>query len=222
MKKHILQKKCLMQRMHLSKLFLLLLIAFCFNTKIAQSQSPNAGFLISNNVTSLPVTGFPRVFYSQFHPGLDIFRDWKINKKEVNQFWVVANAGVYYHRFIQTAVRLFGVIEYRHALCSRFTLTGGIGGGYLHAFDNTALLELNSDGQYEIKHKITGRPQVLMQVNIGCSYALKKDNAQSAKIVVQMRSFLQGPFVKGYVPLAPVNSFFVGLSVPFKCKKNEK
>ena len=98
----------------------------------------------------------------------------------------------------------------------------GIGGGYLHAFDNTALLKLNSDGQYEIKHKITGRPQFIAQLNIGCSYSLKKDDPESMKIVLQMRTFLQGPFVKGYVPLAPVNSFFVGLSVPFKCKKNEK
>jgi hypothetical protein len=222
MTNHISQKKCFMQWIQLDKLLLLLIIAICLNTKIAQNQTPNAGILISNNVTSFPVTGFPRVLYSQFHPGIDVFRDWKINKKEVNQFWVVANAGGYYHRFIQTAVRLFGVIEYRHVLCKNFIGFAGFGAGYLHSFENTAVCKLNTDGVYEVKSKIIGRPQVIAQLNIGCSYTLKKDDPESMKIVLQMRTFLQGPFVKNYVPFAPVNTLAIGLSIPFKCKKNEK
>ena len=211
-----------MQRMQLGKLFLLLILAICFNINVVQSQSPNAGILISNNVTSYPITGYPQVFYSQFHPGLDVTLDWKINKKEVNQFWVIANAGGYYHRFIQTAIRLFGVIEYRHPLCKNFTAFAGFGAGYLHSFENTAVCKLNSDGVYEVKSKIVGRPQVIAQLNIGCSYSLKKDDPGSMKIILLMRTFLQGPFVKNYVPFAPVNTLAAGLSIPFKCRKNEK
>lgn len=219
MRKIISQKHCLMRLDYLGKLSLLLIITVCLNNKIAKSQSSNAGILISNNVTSYPITGYPQVFYSQFHPGLDVFRDWKINKKQVNQFWVVANAGGYYHRFIQTAIRLFGAIEYRHTLCKNFKAFAGFGAGYLHSFENTAVCKLNSEGVYEVKSKIVGRPQVIAQLNIGCSYSLKKDDPESMKIILQMRTFLQGPFVKNYVPFAPVNTLAVGLSIPFKCRK---
>ena len=200
------------------KHFLFLLIAFALFVRCNGQQ---IGVLLSNNVTSYPVTGYPEVFYSQIHPGIDVFKDWKINKKEKNQFFLVANVGGYYHRFIQTAIRLYATVEYRYKLNNRFSLIAGIGGGYLHSFEDMAVLKLNSDGKYEKVHSIIGRPQALAQLNIGCSYALNKDDPQSMKIIMQMRTYLQGPFVKNYVPFAPVNNISLGISFPLKCKKNE-
>jgi hypothetical protein len=201
------------------KHFFILLFAF---TTLIRCQGQQMGISLSNNVTSFPVTGIPKAFYSQLHPGIDIFRDWKINKKEKNQFFFVANAGGYYHRFIQTAVRIYGTVEYRYIANSRLSILAGIGGGYLHSFENMAVLKLTSDGKYEKVSSIVGRPQVLAQLNIGCSYALKKDDPQSKRIFFQMRTFLQGPFVNNYVPFAPLNSIAIGISVPLKCKKDEE
>jgi hypothetical protein len=188
---------------------------------MARCEGQQMGMSLSNNVTSFPVTGIPKVFYSQLHPGIDVFRDWKINKKEKNQFFLVADAGGYYHRFIQTAIRLYGSIEYRYIANSRLSLNAGIGAGYLHSFENTAVLKLNDEGHYETKSRIIGRPQVLAQLNIGCSFALKKDDPRSKKVFIQLRTFLQGPFVNNYVPFAPLNSIAVGISVPLKNKKDE-
>jgi len=208
--------------MQINKTFLILSICLIFVLSIARSQEPRFGVTISNNVTSFPVTGYPKVFYSQFHPGLDICREWKLNKKEKNQFWIIANAGGFYHRFIQTAIRLYCSVEYHYVFNSRFTAFTGLGGGYLHSFESGTTLKLNGDGKYEMQSRIIGRPQILGKFNIGCSYALKKDDANSMKILLQMRTYVQGPFVKNYVPMLPLNSFAVGLSIPLKCKKNEK
>jgi hypothetical protein len=189
---------------------------------VTRSQEPRAGIFISNNVTSFPVTRYPKVFYSQFHPGIDICREWKLNKKEKNQFWLTANAGGFYHRFIQTAVRLYATVEYHYVFNNSFTAFAGLGGGYLHSFENMAVLKMNDDGKYEVKSSLIGRPQILGQFNLGCSYAIKKDDANSMRILLQLKTYVQGPFVKNYVPMLPLNSFALGLSIPLKCKKNEK
>ena len=186
-------------------------------------QKPQeAGILFSNNVTSYPVAGFSKVFYSQFHPGIDAWRAWKTNEKDVNQFWFAANAGGYYQRFVQTAIRLFGTIEYHYVFCERLSAIAGIGFGYVHSFEDNTVLKLNDEGKYEVKSRVIGRPQYTAQINIGGSIVLKKTDPESMRITMQMRVFIQGPFVNNYVPMLPINSFSLGICKPLKCKKNEK
>lgn len=187
-----------------------------------QAQTKNHGILMSNNVTSFPVSGYPKVFYSQFHPGLDYFMEWKINKKEKNQFWFYTDAGGYYHRFVQTAIRLYATVNYLNVINSRFDLFVGLGGGYLHSIENKATLKMNDEGVYEARNKITGRPQILIAVDFGGSYAFKKDNPESIRLQMHLRTYVQGVFVKGYVPFLPVNTFALGVSIPFYSKKKEK
>jgi len=186
-----------------------------------QAQNKNAGFLLSNNVTSFPVTGYPKVFYSQLHPGIDFFYNLKINKKEKNQFWLCADFGGYYHRFIQTAIRLYATVNYLNQINQRLNLFAGLGGGYLHSFENMTTLKLNDEGVYEVKSKLIGRPQMLIAVDLGGNYALKKDNPNSMRLQMNIRTYVQGPFVNGYVPFLPVNTFALGVSIPLTSKKKE-
>jgi hypothetical protein len=185
----------------------------------ASAQIRQAGILASNNVTSFPASGYPKVFYSQFHPGIDFFYGWKINKKEKNQFWLIANAGGYYHRFVQTAIRLYASANYQNIINPRLNLMAGLGGGYLHSIENKATLKMNDEGVYEVKNKIIGRPQMLIAVDLGGSYSLKKDNVRSIRLQMNIRTYVQGVFVKGYVPFLPVNTFTVGVSIPFYPKR---
>lgn len=187
-----------------------------------QAQNKNIGILLSNNVTSFPGSGYPKVFYSQFHPGLDYFMEWKINKKEKNQFWFSADAGCYYHRFVQTAIRLYATVNYLNVINSRLDLIAGLGGGYLHSIENKATLKMNDEGVYEVKNKIIGRPQMLIAVDLSGRFALKKDNPESIRLQMHIRTYVQGVFVKGYVPFLPVNTFALGVSIPVYSKKKEK
>lgn len=208
-----------MKRIVFRTLLFLLLAA---GVSSLNAQNKNVGILFSNNVTSFPASGYPKVFYSQFHPGLDCFREWKINKKEKNQFWLNADGGIYYHRFVQTAIRLYATLNYKNVINPRLNLLAGLGGGYLHSIENKATLKMNDHGIYEVKHKIIGRPQMLIAVDLGGSYAVKKDNPNSIRLQLHIRTYVQGVFVKGYVPFLPVNTFALGVSIPVVSIKSEK
>mgnify|MGYP001611447616 CR=1 FL=1 len=133
------------------KLFIILLIGtIALNSK---SQNSRIGVSLSNNVTSFPVLGYQQLFYSQFHPGLDCYKSWKLNKNEKSIVEVQANAGFFYHRFIQAVIRIYPSISYSRKLGKRFYLGAGIGGGYAFAFVGNDVFILNSEGVYEKNHR---------------------------------------------------------------------
>jgi hypothetical protein len=181
------------------------------------SQETRQGVFISNNITSFPVTTYPQLFYSQLHPGIDIFRSWKLNKSEKNQIHWAVNVGGYYHRFIQTNVRMYPSVFYERFFGSRFYANIGLGGGYSLAFENMETFTLQDDGTYK-KKTLVARSQYLVQLGFGFNYALKKDKPDGARLLLQFKTFIQGPFVSGYVPMLPVNSLMLGFSVPFNKK----
>lgn len=181
------------------------------------SQNSKTGFLISNNNTSFPVLGYPQLFYSQFHPGIDTYHEWKMNKSEKSQLWYSFNIGGFYHRFIQTTIKLFPKIEYKYLLNDKINLQIGLGGGYLHSFDNVKVMKLNSDGEYVTQSTIKGRPQFMITLDWGIGYKLKND----FQLVMLFRTIMHGPFIKNYVPLVPYNSFALGLNIPLHSKQSE-
>lgn len=186
------------------------------------SQNSRVGVSLSNNVTSFPVLGYQQLFYSQFHPGIDCFKNWKLNKNEKSNVEVQANAGFFYHRFVQTVIRIYPSISYSRKLGKRFYLGAGIGGGYAFAFVGNDVFILNSEGVYEKKSSLKGRSQYIFNFELGGSYILKKDELQGKKLFFAFKTFLQGTFVPGYIPVLPVNSLFIGISIPLKSKENEK
>lgn len=181
------------------------------------SQESRTGYLLSNNNTSFPVLGYPKLFYSQFHPGIDLYHEWKMNKSKKSQLWYSFNIGGFYHRFIQTTVKLFPKIEYKYFLNDKVNLQIGLGGGYLHSFDNVKIMKLNSDGVYETQSTFKGRAQFMITLDWGLGYKLKND----FQLLMLFRTIMQGPFIKSYVPLVPYNSFAIGLNIPLKSKIKE-
>lgn len=181
------------------------------------SQESRTGYLLSNNNTSFPVLGYPQLFYSQLHPGIDLYHEWKMNKSEKSQLWYSFNLGGFYHRFIQTTVKLFPKIEYKYFVNDKIDLQIGLGAGYLHTFDNVKVMKLNSEGEYDVQSTLKGRPQFMFTLDMGFGYKLKND----FQLVMLFRTIMHGPFIKNYVPLVPYNSLAVGLNIPLTKKSTE-
>lgn len=184
----------------------------------AFSQNNRWGLSVSNNVTALPITGMPRVFYTQCHPGIEGTRSWKMNNSEKHSWLVSANAGCYYHRFIQTLILLYPSLDYELKLNSRLAMNIGMGAGYGFSIEGSDVFKLNSDGVYEQKSVFAGRSQYVITAGLGAKYSLKKEQPDGLKITLQLQDYLQGTYINSYVPLLPINSFLVGLSLPIKSK----
>jgi hypothetical protein len=200
-------------------LTLLIVAPTCF-----YGQNYHLGFGLSNNVTAWPIIGYPKLFYSQFHPGFDIILEKKINKKEKNQLWAEANLGTYYHRFFQTAVKLNVNLHYRYFFTPRVFSDIGLGGGYLHSFYQYQIFKINSNGDYVQETGIKGRPQYVMGFCLGLGIGIKKTDPDFLKLLIQFRSNVQGKFAGNFVPIVPNNTFLLGLTHRFNSckKKNEK
>jgi hypothetical protein len=187
----------------------------------ANAQQKSYGFAIGNHATSLPITGYPQLFYSNFHPGIDFNYMRTINKSTKNLLHVRLNGSLIYQRFVQT-INIYTVnLVYDRLLNSRINFNVSLGGGYGAAFEGGAVAKLNNEGVYETKSRFIPRSQFIGQFQTGISYALKKDNADGLRITAQFRTIIQGPFVKDYVPLLPVNAFLLGFQLPIKSNSND-
>ncbi|MFH2141751.1 MAG: hypothetical protein ABIJ97_04970 [Bacteroidota bacterium] len=194
----------------------LLLFQFCFVT--GKSQSKEFGIVLSNNITSLPVTTYSKLFYSQFHPGMEGYLSKKLNQSEKNHIIVKGNLGFYYHRFIQTSIWIYPSINYERSVTKRFLIGAGLGFGYAYSIEDGDVFILNDDSIYEKKSVISGRSQFIGQLELGGSYSLIKERTYGLKLHISLKSYLQGIYVKNYVPIIPINSLLIGLSIPLKSK----
>ncbi len=197
--------------------FFIVFLISTIKTSFCQFKSYGASF--SNNVTSFPVTGYPQLFHSQFHPGIDVSMNWKKNISEKHQLWLTANAGIFYHRFIQTAVRIYPAFDYKYFFSRAFNVNIGLGAGYLHSFQGYEVFNKAPDGTYTAQTIWKSRPQLLAVLNMGCAYKLSKENEKLPSLFLQLHSNLQGPFVNSYVPMLPINSIHLGVLFPIINKK---
>jgi hypothetical protein len=197
---------------------LIIIIFICIINSNGTAQNNSWSVAISNNVTALPVTGYPQVFYSQCHPGMEFSRNWKINKKEKNRFFISANTGFYYHRFIQTTIWIYPSVNYEYAVGKRFSMQASLGFGYAFSIEGSDVSELNSNGVYEQKSVLAGRSQYIAQLALGGSYALSKEKPDGIKLILQLKNYLQGTYINSYVPLLPINSILIGVAMPIKSK----
>lgn len=195
--------------------FLMALSSFMLIITQVSAQEKKAGFIFSNNVTSFPLTGYPKLFYSQFHPGMEVFYAKKINKASKGKVFLNLHAAAFYHRFVQTSTRVMVHLNYERWF-GRIALETGLGGGSGIAFEGAQVFRLQDDGTYGRKSRM--RMQFIGMFAIGARYNLKKSDTAGKQIFFQFRTLLQGPFVSNYVPLLPVNSLLIGFSLPLKVK----
>jgi hypothetical protein len=190
-----------------------------FAMTYTQSQSYQVN--ISNNATSLPVTGYPQLFYANFHPGIDFQYNKQINKSEKNRLYVVYHGGVIYHRFIQTLLTLSGNLMYERPVNNRLNLNIALGAGYGAAFNNESVAKLNESGEYFVRNRFVPKSQFVLRFQPGLTYSLKKDHPEGIRICAHFRTQLQGIFVKSYVPLLPVNSLLAGVILPISSSEKK-
>lgn len=202
-------------------LFVVLLFNLTFSN-YCFSQNRSFNFSLSNSITALPVTAIPLVFYSQLHPGVEVSKNWKINDNVKNSFFLKANSGFYYHRFVQTLVWAYPSFQYERKINNRLGATTGLGIGYAFSIEGSDVFKINNSGQYEKINKLAGRSQFIAQLELGAKYSLQKNNPEGLKLLLSFKSYLQGTYVKSYVPLLPLNSVLLGISIPLNNKQNEK
>ena len=195
------------------------LIAILLHTQ-AQSQDNRIGFSLSNNTAGMPVVSYHKLFYSQFHPGIEGQMSWQLNKKELNRIYVHANVGVYYHQFIQTLVRLYPTIAYERGI-GRWSANIGLGAGYGLSFEGNNAFVQQADGSYKPKF-LGARSQYIIAAEIGGRFALIGDSStEGPQLTFKFCSYMQGTYVKSYIPFLPMNSFQVGISFPMRSKISE-
>jgi hypothetical protein len=198
----------------------MILMYLCLST-YAMAQQKSWLVAVTNNATSLPVSGYPQLFYANLHPGIDAAFNKQINKSEKNRLIWRAQSSLYYHRFVQMLITASPMIMYERNLGNANYLNVALGSGVGLSFEHEGTFKLNSEGMYEQRSKLLPRGQYIFNFQIGYSHALQKNKPYSKRVTLGLRSTLQGTFVKSYVPLLPVNAVFVGIQFPLTPKDNK-
>lgn len=196
----------------IGKLVLVLLIVLPLQG-ITQTKGRQISVAVTNNHSAYPFASFSKLFSGPFHPGAEAGYQFNWKTKAKHDWWQSFKAGVFHHRFVQTAIPIYTQFGYRYKPFDRLHMQGGLGAGYLHSIPATSVLKDDGNGSYE-KAKGIGRPQALVNLSVGVRYVLKGQMAPS--IFLDYVQQLQTPFIKSYVPLLPYNSTSIGVSVPLK------
>ena len=180
------------------------------------SQSKFISTTISNTTTGLPVIAYPDLFYTQFHPGIEATYGWQMNKSPKNKLYVNANLGYYHHQFVQSLVKIYPTVLYERKLSDRFNLNAGLGAGYGLSFEGKNAFALQDDGTYENKPFLGARSQYLIALELGVVYSISREKVNTPQLILGFKSYMQGTYVKSYVPLLPLNSLNIGIRFPLK------
>lgn len=197
------------------KYFLLLLLCFV-STFLAHSQrkEKQISLAITNSHSAYPFASFASLFSGPYHPGVELGYGFNWTMKKKHDWYQAFRVGYFYHRFVQHGIPIYTQAGYRYKPWARIHFNAALGLGYLHSIPATAVLKLNSNGEYE-KAKGIGRPQGLLNVSFGGRYLLTT-KADGPAVFLQYTQQLQTPFINSYVPLLPYNQMALGLSLPFR------
>jgi len=192
----------------------------CFSAFFSEARDYKPKYFtvaINNYVTAKPIIGMPKLFYSQWHPGITVSTgfDWKTKEKSsLNQSFKL---GYMHHRYVQNSILLYTEIGKRFKPNDKLGLSIAIGGGYLHMIPGDEQFRKNNNGDWQ-KIKLKARPQVMLSLSLGVDY---KITTSGIRAFIRYQNMLQTPFVPGYVPLLPYNVLHVGASFPINIFKNQ-
>jgi len=189
---------------------LLGLFIFLANGAEAKKKLQYIGIAVNNYVTAKPISGFPKLFYSQFHPGITLSTGF--NWKEKSRYDLMQSFKLAYfnHRYVQHSIVLYTEFEYRYKLGKRLGLSVALGAGYLHMIPATQQFRQNDNGDW-VQMKLKSRPQAAISLSLGIDY---KVSESGIKAFIRYQNMLQTPFVPGYVPLLPYNVLHAGCTFP--------
>lgn len=188
-------------------------LAICSFLPKVEAQQYNVEIRIGNYGTGLPVSSYPALVYSNFNPGIDGGISYQLNQNPKHQWSISGNLGLFYHRFIQTGVKLYPSIDYQYNFSGKWSLRSSFDLGYLLAVNNVAVLELQDDGEYQGRASLKARSQFMVGLRFGLAYN-PSGLADGMRWTAAVGTFMQGPYVAGYVPLLPYNTFSLGFEIP--------
>ncbi len=203
------------------KVLLICMLAAVFSSHATRPHQHTFNYIsiaVNNYITAKPFNGFPKLFYSQFHPGLTVSSGFNWVNRARHSWSQAFKASVFHHRYIQTAITLYSEFGYRYK-SKNWGYTIAFGGGYLHMIPGTQQFKQDDNGDWH-QVKLPSRPQGMLSLSLGIDRLIGKKNN---RVFVRYQNILQTPFIPGYVPLLPYNVFHLGLSVPMvNLKKGEK
>lgn len=177
---------------------------------LAQETRPLTVAVLAN-ATTLPTQ--PGEIFQNAHPGLLLGTAFRYNESPKNQLAQTVKLGYIFHQFVHHSVQLYSEFEYKRMVHSRINIAGAIGAGYIHLFSATEVFRRNDQGQYEEKPN-WGRPQLMGSIALGAGYMLNPDGQKPVEIFMRYQFFVQGPFVRQYVPILPNTNLQLGINYP--------
>jgi len=199
---------------NISKLACLLLSFFLTFLAYGQKKDKQISFALTNSHTAYPFASFSKLFSGPYHPGVELGYGFNWTNKKKHDWYQAFRLGYFYHRFVQHSIPLYTQIGYRYKPWTRMNFNTALGAGYMHSIPATAVLKMNSNGDYE-KAKGVGRAQAILNFSVGGRYTINK-KTDAPSIFLQYTQQLQAPFINSYVPLLPYNTMALGLSIPFR------
>jgi hypothetical protein len=196
-----------------SKVLVLVLISAFVDVSAAKKLG-YISFAVNNYVTAKPISGFPKLFYSQFHPGITVSTGFNWKVKDKHNWSQSFKFSCFNHRYVQTSILLYTEFGYRYKW-KNWGFTAALGGGYLHMIPGEEQFKQDGNGNWE-SVKLRSRPQGMLSLSLGID---KSIGDKGHKIFVRYQNVLQTPFITGYVPILPYNVLHVGYSIPLKNKK---
>ena len=176
----------------------------------AGKKFPYLGIALNNFVTAKPVTGFPKLFYSQFHPGITLSTGFNWTEKPKHNIMQSFKATYFSHRYIQRSIILYAEIGYRYKPGRNWGFSVALGGGYLHMIPAEEQFRQDDNGNWK-KMKLKSRPQAAISLSLGID---KRISSSGIRGFIRYQNLLQTPFIPGYVPLLPYNVLHLGITVP--------
>lgn len=183
----------------------------CFPLVLTAQKSYPLNVSIYNNATMIPGGG--RLWLTSYpvHLGATAGTEFYYNHREKNRWLQTARVGYHYHRYVQHAIQLYSEFGYRRRWTSGATFDARLGGGYLHTIPAAQVFELQDNGTYERK-RAWGRPQFMAGLTVGGGYTILRDKPRPLRLFLEYQFYVQGPFVRSYVPILPNTAMHIGVS----------
>ena len=193
------------------KVLVLSILGLVFASGLCAQQHRPLSVALVGNATTLPTR--PGEIFRSIHPGFVVGTSFRYNKSPKNQIAQTLKIGYIYHQFVHHSVPVYSEFEYKRMIGNHFNVSGAIGVGYVHLFSATQVFERNDQGQYERKAN-WGRPQLMGSTALEVGYLLNPLSEKPLEIFTRYQFFIQGPFVRQYVPLLPNTALHLGLNYP--------
>jgi hypothetical protein len=192
-----------------SLLLLLMLIPLAHLNGQPANHSRYFSMAFMNAHTAKPFGSFSKLFYQDFHPGIEGGYGILKNAKK-HQLSAEVRVGYLYHRWVQHDIALSFNGGYHYKISSwSIGIKPGI--GYQLSIPDSKVFNITDDGLVAKGNVV--RSQVI--ANLGFAVT-KQITSGGIKIDAEYQQRLQAPFIHEYVPILPYNILFIGVLVPVR------